>query len=52
MTKVTFEMVEKWLGTSSPEVDAIETLVDIANGTYKPELFKKEVEEYEEYKEE
>jgi hypothetical protein len=40
---ITFEQVQEWLGTSSPEVDAIETLVDIANGGYAPEMFKNDI---------
>jgi hypothetical protein len=46
--KVTYEQVEYWLGTSNPEEEAIQTLVDIANGEYKPKLFKKEVLELKE----
>lgn len=41
--KVTFKDVETWLGTSNPETEAIETLVDIANGDYKPKIFKKDI---------
>lgn len=41
--KITFEQVEYWLGTSNPETEAIETLVDIANGDYKPEILKEDI---------
>ena len=41
--KITFEQVQEWLGTSNSETDAIETLVDIANGEYDPEEFKKDI---------
>jgi hypothetical protein len=41
--EVTFDEVEKWLGTSNPEEEAISVLVDIANGEYLPKIFKEEV---------
>jgi hypothetical protein len=41
--EITFEDVEYWLGTSNPETEAIETLVDIANGNYKPEVLKQDI---------
>jgi hypothetical protein len=43
MKKISFEDIELWLGTSNPEEEAIETLVDIANGEYKPEIFREDV---------
>lgn len=43
--KITEEMVENWLGTSDPLGEAIETLTAIANGEYKPSLFKSEVKD-------
>ena len=41
MSKVTWEMVNNWLGT---DTDMRELLVEIANGEYKPETFNKDVE--------
>ena len=43
--KITFEDVEYWLGTSNPEQEAIETLVEIANGEYKPETLEEDIRE-------
>jgi len=44
--KVTQEQVEFWLGSDHTLKEAIETLTDIANGEYKPELLSKEVLDY------
>lgn len=41
--KITEADVEYWLGTSNPEEEAIQTLTDIANGEYKPEVFKQDI---------
>jgi hypothetical protein len=43
--QITEEMVENWLGTDAPLSEAIETLTAIANGEYKPSLFKTEVKD-------
>jgi len=43
--KVTFKDVEWWLGTNNPETEAIEALVDLANGDYKPDQFRQEVKD-------
>ena len=40
MTKVTWEMVDNWLGT---DTDIPELLSELANGEYKAEEFKQEV---------
>tara|TARA_R110001592_G_scaffold151176_9_gene377463 strand:- start:2736 stop:2939 length:204 start_codon:yes stop_codon:yes gene_type:complete len=41
--QITQSQVEYWLGTNKPLDEAIDTLVDIANGKYDPETFKEEV---------
>jgi len=41
--QITQSQVEYWLGTNKPLDEAIDTLVDIANGKYDPEIFKEEV---------
>jgi hypothetical protein len=40
---ITEEMVETWLGTSSPMSEAIEVITSIANGEYKPALLREEI---------
>jgi hypothetical protein len=47
MSKITFEQVENWLGSDHLLSEAIETLVEIANGEYKPELFAADIASYE-----
>ncbi len=41
--KITEDMVQYWLGSDDQIQEAISTLTDIANGEYKPEIFKKDV---------
>jgi hypothetical protein len=41
MSKVTWEMVNNWLGT---DTDMRELLAELANGEYTPESFNKDVE--------
>ncbi len=43
ITKVTEDDVEHWLGGDNTLPEAIEVLTAIANGEYKPELFREEV---------
>lgn len=43
---ITEEMVEAWLGTSSPMSEAIEIITSIANGEYKPALLREEIRDY------
>jgi len=40
MSKVTWEMVNKWLGT---DTDMRELLLEIANGEYKAKQFKQDI---------
>lgn len=43
MKKITFEQVEYWLGTSNPEEEAIDTIMSIANGEYKPKTLREDI---------
>lgn len=43
MKKVTAQKIEAWLGSDNTKEEAIKTLLDIANGKYKPEDFKYDV---------
>lgn len=44
----TSEQLEAWLGSDSLEEEALTTLLELLNGDYKIENFRKEVREYEE----
>jgi hypothetical protein len=43
MVKVTEEQVEFWLGSDMTKTEMIEYFVDIANGEYKPKIFKQDI---------
>jgi hypothetical protein len=47
MTKriYTNDEIEKFLGTSNPEEEAIEIITEIANGTYKPKQLREDIKE-------
>ena len=46
-TEVTTEMIEQWIGSDNLSVDHfLDLLKDIANGDYKPCVFKHEVISY------
>jgi hypothetical protein len=41
--RITIDDVEYWLGTDDQLAEAIETLVDIANGEYDPDTLKEDI---------
>ena len=41
--KITFDMVEHWIGSDEQIKGLFEILVDIANGDYKPETLNKDI---------
>jgi hypothetical protein len=43
MVKVTEEQVEFWLGSDMTKTEMIEYFMDIANGEYKPKIFKQDI---------
>jgi len=43
MIKVTEEQVEFWLGSDMTRNEMIEYFKDIANGEYKPNIFKQDI---------
>jgi len=45
--KISFEDIESWLG-EDVKYRAVSTLMEIANGTYKVENFKQDIQNYKE----
>jgi len=43
MTKVTQEQVDFWLGSDMTRNEMVEYFTDIANGEYKPKIFKEDI---------
>jgi len=43
MIKVTEEQVEFWLGSDMTKKEMVEYFKDIANGEYKPKIFKQDI---------
>jgi len=43
MVKVTEEQVEFWLGSDMTKKEMVEYFKDIANGEYKPKIFKQDI---------
>jgi hypothetical protein len=43
MVKVTEEQVEFWLGSDMTKTEMIECFMEIANGEYKPKIFKQDI---------